>query len=93
MPACVGPLAIARPFRFQWEPAQDAHVLLFPEGMVTLNDSAGRTLALCDGTRDADAIIAELMLQFPGADLADNVRDFLALAQVRGWIAAVPTAS
>lgn len=92
MPVSVGPLAIARPFRFQWEAAQVAHVLLFPEGMVTLSESAGRILALCDGSSDADAIIAELMRQFPGVDLADDVREFLALAQVRGWIIAVPTA-
>jgi coenzyme PQQ biosynthesis protein PqqD len=24
-------------FRLQWEPAQNAHVLLYPEGMVKLN--------------------------------------------------------
>ena len=28
--------------RLQWEPAQEAHVLLYPEGMVKLNGSAGR---------------------------------------------------
>ena len=32
-------------FRLQWEPAQDAHVLLYPEGMVKLNGSAGAIIA------------------------------------------------
>ena len=36
--------AIARGFRLQWEPAQNAHVLLYPEGMVKLNGSAGEIL-------------------------------------------------
>ncbi len=31
-------------FRLQWEPAQDAHVLLYPEGMVKLNPSAAQIL-------------------------------------------------
>jgi pyrroloquinoline quinone biosynthesis protein D len=33
-------------FRLQWEPAQNAHVLLYPEGMVKLNQSAGEILKL-----------------------------------------------
>ena len=31
-------------FRLQWEPAQDCHVLLYPEGMVKLNGSAGEIM-------------------------------------------------
>ena len=27
-------------YRLQWEAVQNAHVLLYPEGMVKLNDSA-----------------------------------------------------
>jgi pyrroloquinoline quinone biosynthesis protein D len=30
-------LTISKLFRLQWEPAQNAHVLLYPEGMVRLN--------------------------------------------------------
>ncbi len=53
---CTRP-AIARGFRLQWEPAQNAHVLLYPEGMVKLNGSAGEILKRCDGSRDVDAIV------------------------------------
>ena len=38
-------------FRLQWEPAQNCHVLLYPEGMVKLNQSAGEILKRCDGER------------------------------------------
>ena len=27
-------------YRFQFEPAQKSHVILYPEGMITLNESA-----------------------------------------------------
>jgi len=40
---------IGRGLRLQWEPAQDAHVLLYPEGMVKLNQSAGEIMRRCDG--------------------------------------------
>jgi pyrroloquinoline quinone biosynthesis protein D len=41
---------IAAHHRFQWEKAQDCYVILFPEGMVKLNGSAGEFLKLVDGS-------------------------------------------
>jgi pyrroloquinoline quinone biosynthesis protein D len=38
-----------RLFRLQWEEAQQAYVLLYPEGMVKLNLSAAEILKRCDG--------------------------------------------
>ena len=73
-------------FRLQWEPAQNAHVLLYPEGMVKLNQSAGEILSRCDGTRDIDMLIDELKKAFNGADLNDEVRLFIAEAERRGWL-------
>ncbi len=86
MAAPTGRIALARRFRFQWEPAQNAHVLLFPEGMIALNDSAAAILKLCDGTRDAAALVTDLEQQFPGAKLATEVASFLEIAHGRGWI-------
>jgi len=78
---------IATPsFRFQWEEAQQAHVLLYPEGMVRLNPAAGAILQLCDGDREVREIIATLSAQFPDADLADDVHTFLETAIDNGWI-------
>ena len=80
------PLTIARPFRLQWEPAQNAHVLLYPEGMVKLNQSAGEILKRCDGTRDMDTLIAELEQAFNTTGLGREVRAFIADAHGRGWL-------
>ena len=33
--------AMAHGMQLQWEAAQEAHVLLYPEGMIKLNGSAG----------------------------------------------------
>ncbi|MDN3557779.1 pyrroloquinoline quinone biosynthesis peptide chaperone PqqD [Halomonas maura] len=74
-------------WRLQWEPAQGRHVLLYPEGMVQLNDSAGAVLGLVDGRRDLAAILSALGERFPEAEtLADDVHEFLAEALAQGWI-------
>jgi len=74
-------------FRFQWEPAQNAYVLLYPEGMVRLNDSAGAVLNEVDGKHSVAEIIASLEHKFPEAgSLAADVLDFLADAQKQSWI-------
>lgn len=76
-----------RGFRFQWEPAQDCYVLLYPEGMVRLNATAGAILSHIDGERDVDAIVSALQQQFPEAgELDPDVRDFLAEAEQQFWI-------
>lgn len=80
------PVRIAPGFRFQWEEAQQVYVLLYPEGMITLNDAASEILKRCDGSRTASAIIADLEQQFPGADLKDDVLEFLEDARDKGWI-------
>ncbi|EED36788.1 coenzyme PQQ synthesis protein D [Luminiphilus syltensis NOR5-1B] len=79
---------IEKHFRFQWEPAQDCYVLLYPEGMIKMNGSAGEILAVCDGERSIDDIIDLLQTKFPDAgDLADDILEFLTVAHEKRWIA------
>jgi pyrroloquinoline quinone biosynthesis protein D len=73
-------------FRLQWEPAQNAHVLLYPEGMVKLNQSAAEILKRCDGTRDLDTLIVDLEQAFNATGIGDEVRAFVADARTRGWL-------
>lgn len=77
---------IAPTFRFQWEEAQDCYVILYPEGMVKLSGSAGEIMKRCDGNKSTDEIITELESAFPGADLGDDVRNFIENARNNGWI-------
>jgi pyrroloquinoline quinone biosynthesis protein D len=77
---------LARHFRFQWEPAQQSHVLLFPEGMIKLGASAGEIIKRVDGKTSIGAIIEDLEKAFPGADLRADVVQFLREAYGKGWI-------
>ena len=74
-------------YRFQYEPAQKAHVLLYPEGMIKLNESASAIGQLIDGQRTVTAIIAHLDEQFPGVpELGDDIEQFMEVARVEHWI-------
>jgi pyrroloquinoline quinone biosynthesis protein D len=78
--------AVAEGMRLQWEPAQEAHVLLYPEGMVKLNGSAGAIMSRCDGVRTVADIIADLENSFALTGIAGDVRAFVALALERRWL-------
>jgi pyrroloquinoline quinone biosynthesis protein D len=78
--------AIGRGFRLQWEPAQNAHVLLYPEGMIKLNGSAGEIMKRCDGVRTLTEITADLEQAFAAAGLGDEVAAFVAMALQNKWL-------
>ena len=78
--------AIGHGMRLQWEAAQEAHVLLYPEGMVKLNASAGAIMSRCDGTRTLGEIIADLERTYGASGLAADVRAFVALALEKHWL-------
>jgi pyrroloquinoline quinone biosynthesis protein D len=84
-PTCARP-TLSKRFRLQWEPAQNAHVLLYPEGMVQLNPSAAQILLRCDGTRELSALIADLERAFETSGIGPEVRAFVNHAQQRGWL-------
>ncbi len=77
---------VARHFRLQWEEAQNTWVLLYPEGMVKLNQSAGEITRRCDGERTVADIVADLEASFGAQNLTADVVAFLDLASERGWL-------
>jgi len=78
--------ALGRGFRLQWEPAQTAHVLLYPEGMVKLNGSAGEIMKRCDGSRTVAEIIADLESSFATTGLDKDVHAFMTMAMAKRWL-------
>lgn len=78
---------LRRGFRFQWEPAQDCHVLLYPEGMIKLNESAAAVLGEVDGARTVGAIVADLQARYPEAEgIEEDIVAFLEVAIERFWV-------
>ena len=73
-------------FRLQWEPAQDCHVLLYPEGMVKLNGSAGEIMKRCDGQRNVGEIVTDLEAAFKVQGLQGDVIAFVEMAAKQRWL-------
>lgn len=79
--------AVTPMYRLQFEPAQDAWVLLYPEGLVRLNTPAAEILRRCDGRRSIEDIVVELEEAFKTHSLRKDVEAFLSQARERGWVA------
>lgn len=79
--------ALDRRFRLQWEAAQNSHVLLYPEGMIKLNTSAGEILKRCNGQTTIGDITTDLEKTFATTGLADQVIAFVAMAVEKKWVA------
>ena len=79
---------VASHFRLQWEEVQKSWVLLYPEGMVKLNGSAGEIMSRLDGIKTVQTVVAELETQFDATGLAPDVLEFLAIAHSHGWVQA-----
>lgn len=77
---------IPRLFRLQWEQVQNAYVLLYPEGMIKLNQTAGEILKRVNGESSIADIVKDLERAFPGAELRDDVLQFMEIAYGKGWI-------
>ena len=79
-------IAVNNHFQLQWEEAQDCFVLLYPEGMVQLNQSAGEIMNLCDGKNNCLDIAKILEEKFEMDDLKKDVEAFLTEALERKWV-------
>ena len=79
-------MELGRQFRLQWEQVQQAYVLLYPEGMVKLSQSAGEILKRIDGKLSVAAVVKNLEQAFPGTDLRQDVVNFMEVAYERGLI-------
>ncbi|MDL2338522.1 MAG: pyrroloquinoline quinone biosynthesis peptide chaperone PqqD, partial [Pseudomonadota bacterium] len=78
--------AVGPGFRFQWEAVQNCHVMLYPEGMVKLSQSAGEIMKRCDGQRRIAEIVADLEQAFSTQGLEGDVVAFVEMAGKNRWL-------
>jgi len=80
------PIKFSPTHRLQWEEAQQKTVILYPEGMVELNQSSAEILKCCDGTRKLADIVTELEQKFATSGLHNDISAFLEVALKNAWI-------
>jgi pyrroloquinoline quinone biosynthesis protein D len=77
----VNPMYVLR-----WEDMQQAHILLYPEGVVKLNRTAGDILKYCTGDKTVGEVIRELETIYVDGDVGEGVIKFLEMSHAKGWI-------
>jgi len=74
-------------YRFQFEPAQNAYVLLYPEGMIKLNESAGIIGKHIDGQSTVYDIIQKIKAMFGDApEIEKDIIEYMLVAEREHWI-------
>ncbi len=80
--------AIRRPLlvphaRYRWDAVRGQHQLVFPEGLLVLNESGAAIVRLCDGRPLAD-LLAALRERFSDGELGEDVQAFLSRLARKG---------
>jgi pyrroloquinoline quinone biosynthesis protein D len=62
--------------RYRWDKLRGQHQVVFPEGILVLNEPGAAIVRLCDG-RPLSELLASLGEQFPDGNLDEDVQVFL----------------
>jgi pyrroloquinoline quinone biosynthesis protein D len=76
---------LARGVRYRWDEIRQQHQLLFPEGMLVLNETAAIIVQLCDG-RSLENLSDELSQSFPNNPIQTDLLELLDRLASRGLI-------
>ena len=76
---------LASHVRYRWDALRQQHQIVFPEGVLVLNESGAAIVRFCDG-RSTDDLIAALTNQFADGDPATDVPAFLGRLSEKGFL-------
>lgn len=68
---------LRRGVKTAYDETRAGHVVLFPEGVLVLNETAAAVVALCDGRTSVAGIARRLAEEFDGVE-ADDVAELVA---------------
>jgi pyrroloquinoline quinone biosynthesis protein D len=77
---------VAPKARLHWDEVRERHVLLYPEGLVALNETAAAILELCDGDRAVAQIVATLKLRYRAEGIERDVAALLQGLAAKGLV-------
>ena len=63
--------------RLEFDPVRNQRVLLYPEGVVLLNDTGAAILDLVDGRRSVADIAADLKQRYDCGDITGDIVEYL----------------
>lgn len=82
-----GVVVLRRGLRLEHDRARGQWVLLFPEGVVELNESAAAILGECREPACIGEVIDNLQARYPEAGpIGADIEEFLGVARDKGWV-------
>ena len=77
---------VAPKARLHWDEVRERHVLLYPEGLVTLNETAAAILQLCDGEHAVEYIVTVLKRRYQAEGIERDVAALLQGLAAKGLV-------
>ncbi len=77
---------VAPKARLQWDEVRGRHVLLYPEGLVSLNATGAEIIGLCDGARSVADIVETLKQRYGPVEIEGDVAPFLDRLAAKGLV-------
>jgi pyrroloquinoline quinone biosynthesis protein D len=71
--------------RFRWDEIRQVHQIVYPEGVLELNESGASIVRRCDGRTTAE-LIADLEQEVSDDNLATDIQTFLARLAEKGLL-------
>ena len=84
-PANIDRPVLAPHARFRWDQVRRQHQIVYPEGVLILNETGAAIVERCDG-RTRVELIAELEEKFGVGDVSAHVQEFLTTLQRKGLL-------
>lgn len=83
-PPILRPLLV-RHARYRWDKVRGQHQVVYPEGLLVLNESGAAIVQLCDG-RSLEDLLSALEAQFSGGQQTAEVEEFLQQLAAKGLL-------
>jgi pyrroloquinoline quinone biosynthesis protein D len=77
---------LAAKARLKWDATRGKNLLLFPEGVLVLNQTANEVLSLCDGQRTVAQIVQSLKERFGNDNIEADVKELLNRLSEKGLV-------
>jgi pyrroloquinoline quinone biosynthesis protein D len=71
--------------RYRWDRIRKQHQIVFPEGVLLLNETAAAIVRLCDG-RSLRQLVMALQEQFPDSNPSEDTLSFLERLAQKGLL-------
>ncbi len=82
-------LALVPQARYRWDKIREQHQIVYPEGVLVLNETGAAIVRLCDGRTTAQLLTA-LRAEFPDARIEADVETFIARLSKKGLLCDAP---